>query len=561
MAEYGNPFGVDRLLDLSTMGQEYTNMRMGRANALRGLTKLGAVSAPNTQLAANLRGLGTATHKDITARLTDRMLGQRLDNEDQFRGRYKLLFGEDYNEFYDEVIKNWREQVRLGISQASEKRAKAGELRAAELHPGAVTTQQQAIAKEKARIKAEDIDEGMIAVVKRAAENDIQAIRDGKKYHAVVRDRLTKESAGWEKSHSDYYKSLMGMAGQKPDPTEIARIAKLALDDATQYVIDTTISGVEGGMSASGAYSNAVSSVRSGVVSGKYDDQEAVRRLKALGYNVVPLTEKEQIELERAGITLTKEKAALGWGAIIDTSKSSLLTQLKKGEISYDEAPEKLRSMLALHNIDENTIGNILTNFSKETEEFKPYNPALAQKIQRWEELATLGEKDQQTRKQDLLTLNAEVRDSVNSWFMKGVPGSIDEKSRESVVGAELWNIILQIPDKQQQIAWEFLKSLSPYKESMVTGAFGSAKAARERMIKAGLDRAQITVKDSKGEAKTIDVPVFPRETISKGEEDIPYNILNRDGKKARMKQLERELYPRYIIDQIIDYEVKQAES
>ena len=217
--------------------------------------------------------------------------------------------------------------------------------------------------------------------------------------------------------------------------------------------------------------------------------------------------------------------------------------------------------MLALHNIDENTIGNVLTNFSKETEEFKPYNPALAQKIQRWEELATLGEKDQQTRKQDLLTLNAEVRDSVNSWFMKGVPGSIDEKSRESVVGAELWNIILQIPDKQQQIAWEFLKSLSPYKESMVTGAFGSTKAARERIIKAGLDRAQITVKDSKGEAKTIDVPVFPRETISKGEEDIPYNILNRDGKKARMKQLERELYPRYIIDQIIDYEVKQAES
>jgi hypothetical protein len=36
---------------------------------------------------------------------------------------------------------------------------------------------------------------------------------------------------------------------------------------------------------------------------------------------------------------------------------------------------------------------------------------------------------------------------------------------------------------------------------------------------------------------------------------------LNRDGKKARMKQLERELYPRYIIEQIIDYEVKQAES
>jgi hypothetical protein len=288
MAEYGTSLGVDDILNLSGMAQSYTNERMGRANALRGLLKLGPVSGPQNRVGTNLRALSTATHKDITARLTDRMLGQRLDNEDQFRGRWDLLFGEDYNEFYDEVIKNWREQVRLGISQASEKRAKAGELRAAELHPGAVTTQQQAIAKEKARIKAEDIDEGMIAVVKRAAENDIQAIRDGKKYHAVVRDRLTKESAGWEKSHSDYYKSLMGMAGQKPDPTEIARIAKLAEDEATQYVVDMTIRGVESGMSIEGAYNNAVSAVRSGAVAGKFNDVEAVRRLKARGHDVMP---------------------------------------------------------------------------------------------------------------------------------------------------------------------------------------------------------------------------------------------------------------------------------
>ena len=288
MAEYGQPLGVDDILNLSGMAQSYTNERMGRANALRGLLKLGPVSGPQNRVGTNLRALSTATHKDIAARLTDRMLGQRLDNEDQFRGRWDLLFGEDYNEFYDEVIKNWREQVRLGISQASEKRAKAGELRAAELHPGAVTTQQQAIAKEKARIKAEDIDEGMIAVVKRAAENDIQAIRDGKKYHAVVRDRLTNKSAGWEKSHSDYYKSLMEMAGQKPDPTEIARIAKLAEDEATQYVVDMTIKGVESGMSIEGAYNNAVSAVRSGAVAGKFNDVEAVRRLKARGHDVMP---------------------------------------------------------------------------------------------------------------------------------------------------------------------------------------------------------------------------------------------------------------------------------
>jgi len=327
MAEFGTPFGVDEYLRLGGIAQGYTNERMGRANALRSLTGLSSVSGPQTGIDASLRSISTATHKDIAARLTDRMLGQRLDNEDQFRGRWDRLFGENYNEFYNEVIKNWREQVRLGISQASEKRAIA-------LAPGVKTRQEQTIEKEKARIKAVDIDVAMIAVIKRAAEDDIQAIIDGEKYHAVVRDRLTNESAGWEKNHSDYYKSLMEMAGQKPDPAEITRIAKLALDDATQYVIDTTISGVESGMSASGAYSNAVLAVRSGAVSGKYDDQEAVRRLKALGYNVVPLTKKEKVAAEQAALTLRKGLATED----IDIQKAQVA--FDKAEIDLREARE-----------------------------------------------------------------------------------------------------------------------------------------------------------------------------------------------------------------------------
>lgn len=59
----------------------------------------------------------------------------------------------------------------------------------------------------------------MIAVVKRAAEDDIAVIDGGKKYHAVVRDRLTNKSAGWEPNHEEYYKSLMAMADQKPKAT------------------------------------------------------------------------------------------------------------------------------------------------------------------------------------------------------------------------------------------------------------------------------------------------------------------------------------------------------
>jgi hypothetical protein len=297
MAEYGTSLGVDDILNLSGMAQSYTNERMGRANALRGLLQLGPVSGPQNRVGTNLRALSTATHKDITARLTDRMLGQRLDNEDQFRGRWDLLFGEDYNEFYGEVIKNWREQVRLGISQAGEERAirdqAIQELELAQkqkLWPLNVESKEQAIAKEKQRIKDADLAESMSVVALHAAQDDIKAIRKGANYYETVQKRIANETDGWTKVNLDYYKALMDEADLEPDPAEITRLAKLAEADATQYVVDMTIKGVESGMSVEGAYSNAVSAVRSGAVAGKFNDKDALRKLEALGHDVVPPT-------------------------------------------------------------------------------------------------------------------------------------------------------------------------------------------------------------------------------------------------------------------------------
>jgi len=354
MAEFGTPLGVDELLRLSGMAQGYTAERMGRANALRSLTGLSSVSGPSTGIDASLRSLSTATHKDIAARLTDRMLGQRLDDEDQFRGRWDRLFGENYNEFYNEVIKNWREQVRLGISQASEERSirdqAIQELELAQkqkLWPLEREGKQQTITKEKQRIKDVDMEKSMSIVALKAARDDIKAIRKGAKYYETVQDRIANETDGWTKVNLDYYKALMDEADLEPDPAEITRIAKLALDDATQYVIDTTISGVEGGMSASGAYSNAVSAVRSGDVSGKYDDQEAVRRLKALGHNVVPLTKKEQVALDSAQLALTKEREKLAEDKATQYVVDATIRGVKSGmsvEASYDNAVQASRS-------------------------------------------------------------------------------------------------------------------------------------------------------------------------------------------------------------------------
>jgi hypothetical protein len=71
--------------------------------------------------------------------------------------------------------------------------------------------------------KAKSTAKAMIAVAKRAADIDIQAIRDGKDYYEVVRDRIEDNSYGWEKEHSDYYKSLMDMSGLEPKATSTTK--------------------------------------------------------------------------------------------------------------------------------------------------------------------------------------------------------------------------------------------------------------------------------------------------------------------------------------------------
>ena len=282
------------------MAQGYTNERMGRANALRGLTGLNSVSGPHTGIDASLRALSTATHKDIEARLTDRMLGQRLDDEDQFRGRWDTLFGENYNEFYDAVIKNWREQVRLGISQAGEERAKAGELRTIELHEGVKTKQQQAIAKEKKDVEkrrsdflSKSIAENYASIAVREIE-DYKEAHDGQIPHSVREKIISDNGVDVVRGRGDedeYESRIQAIYGTRDSRTGAeTKREKLAVDDATQYVVDMTIKGVESGLSVEGAYSNAVSSVRSGVVAGKFNDKDALRRLQALGHDVVPPT-------------------------------------------------------------------------------------------------------------------------------------------------------------------------------------------------------------------------------------------------------------------------------
>ena len=252
----------------------------------------------------------------------------------------------------------------------------------------------------------------------------------------------------------------------------------------------------------------------------------------------------------------------------VDSVKQIILGQLKKGQIQYDEAPEKLRRMLGEGFIEQKDAEAALTSFLKEIEEFKPHDPAYAKDMERWVDLASLSEKNQEARTEDLLKLNAEVRShAVNSWFMKGMSGSIDEKSRESLIGTELWTIVNQLPYKEQQIVWEFLKSQSPYPDEFQKGAFGTSGFGKDRWEAVEAGSTSIVVRDKNGEARTVEVQNFPREMIAsfkmegakKIDVDIPYDIKTPDGQRARLRHLRGLLYPDYVVDQIIDFEIKEA--
>ena len=228
----GTPLSASDYLQLIS----FTNKReMDDNRLIRGLgavTNVSTSDLPSSGLEQTLRRYSTANDEEITAKIIYGMADGDYKTEKEYVREYKRR---KYPALYmEKALAEWRRTKGREESAATAAQAR-------KMEPGAYTTQQQTIAKEEQRIKDADVDEPMKAVVKRAAEDDIQAIRDGKKYHAVVRDRLTNKSAGWEKNHSDYYKSLMAMADQKPEATATTKAVYDTRDGQQRWMTEADI--------------------------------------------------------------------------------------------------------------------------------------------------------------------------------------------------------------------------------------------------------------------------------------------------------------------------------
>ena len=244
-----NLFNVGTRLSASDYLQliSFMNKReMDDNRMIRGLGTLTGVSTsdlPSSGLETSLRRYSTANDEEITGKIIYGMADGDYKSEKEYVREYKRR---NYPPlFMEKALAEWRRTKGREESAASAGYAADRAAQADLMDPLNLESKQQAIDKEARRIQDVDVDEAMIGVVKRAAEDDIKAIAGGEKYHAVVRKRLgRKGSAGWDKNHTEYYKSLMAMADQKPKATATTKAVYDTRNGELRWLDEDTIKSI-----------------------------------------------------------------------------------------------------------------------------------------------------------------------------------------------------------------------------------------------------------------------------------------------------------------------------
>jgi hypothetical protein len=194
---------------------------------IRGLGTLTGVSTsdlPSSGLETTLRRYSTANDEEILGKIIYNMADGDYKTEKEYVREYKRRTYPPL--FMEKALAEWRRTKGREESASAEGRA----VRDQEIQELELTQKQKLwplnVESKKLSIKdtkAKSTAKAMIAVAKRAADIDIKAIRGGKDYYEVVRDRIEDNSYGWEKEHSDYYKSLMDMSGLEPKATSTTK--------------------------------------------------------------------------------------------------------------------------------------------------------------------------------------------------------------------------------------------------------------------------------------------------------------------------------------------------
>ena len=132
MAEFGTPLLADDVLRLSGIAQGYTNERMGRANALRGLTGLRSISGPSTGIDASLRALSPARDDEIIAQIHSKLLQETttdsvgaeipIRSQKEYEARGRELYPEYWNLYAADLLKLFRQHKTGAIAEAKELR-------------------------------------------------------------------------------------------------------------------------------------------------------------------------------------------------------------------------------------------------------------------------------------------------------------------------------------------------------------------------------------------------------------------------------------------------------
>ena len=235
---------AEELLRISSVVNAYTSEQDALLRGLSAITgvKAGSLSS-NTAFDASMRRFSTANDEEITAKIIYGMADKDFKTEKEYVREYKRR---NYPPlFMEKALAEWRRTMGRKESAATARYAADRAAQADLMDPLNLESKKLSIDKEKELVKQADLDDAMMGVVKRAAEDDISSIAGGKKYHAVVRKRLgRKDSSGWEKKDVDFYKSLMAMADQKPKDTATTKPVYDTRNGELRWMDEETIKSI-----------------------------------------------------------------------------------------------------------------------------------------------------------------------------------------------------------------------------------------------------------------------------------------------------------------------------
>lgn len=155
-----------------------------------------------------------------------------------------------------------------------------------------------------------------------------------------------------------------------------------------------------------------------------------------------------------------------------------IVKRVRDGDLEWGEADNTFKEAMLAQKEDRTIDVATLNKWSSYLEnQIKDFKPATQQeqviRLNRWTDLATRGNKGSDQYRNDLNTLNAQIRDKMTG--VGGITPNMEAKDFAATFGRELLAVVLRLPPAERLGVWKWFEAQNPNPYEMVKGATGKA--------------------------------------------------------------------------------------